>query len=219
MHIRKRLTAIASYVRNGSRVADIGTDHGFLPLYLIENDISPSCIASDVREGPASAARNHIAAAGQHHRIEVRVGDGLETVGPDEVDDIVIAGMGGETITAILEAAQWVQNPHYRLILQPMSHAEILRHWLYTHGFTAISERLLTDGGKSYILLVTAYDGERKTADEFMCFKGDFDLQEGRPYWQKTADYLQKRAKGCASRGETEQAGKWQEIAKKLRAL
>ncbi len=219
MHIRKRLAAIASYVRKGSRVADIGTDHGFLPLYLIENDISPTCIASDVREGPASAARKHIAAAGQQNRIDVRVGNGLETVKPEEVDDIVIAGMGGETITAILEAAQWLQSPHYHLILQPMSHTEILRQWLYTHGFSTVCERLLTDGGKSYILLVTTYNGVCTPADEFMCFKGDFDPKEGRPYWQKTAHYLEKRAAGCAAHGQNEDAQKWHEIAEKLLAL
>lgn len=200
-------------------MADIGTDHGLLPIYLIENGISPTCIASDIGEGPAAAARRNVDAAGVAHLVSVRVGDGLQTLQENEVDDVVIAGMGGETIAAILDAAAWVQNPQYRLILQPMSHAEILREWLHTHGFSTVCERLLTDAGRAYILLVASYDGAPPPADEFDYWRGTFSASEGRPYWQKTANYLEQRATGCDSRGEITDAQKWRTFAAKLRDL
>lgn len=219
MVISERLKIIGGYVRQGSRVADIGTDHGLLPIWLVENKTVPFAVASDLREGPASVARKNAAKAGLSERMDVRVGNGLALVSPDEVDDIVIAGMGGETIVEILSAAPWVQDTHYRLILQPMSHAEILREWLYQSGFYTETETLFHDGGRSYVLIVTAFDGNKRAVDAFDCWRGEMDVSVGRPYWEKTAAYLQERASGCIARGDQATADEFAAIAAKLLQL
>lgn len=214
--ISERLKIIGGYVRQGCRVADIGTDHGLLPIWLVENGISPCAVASDLREGPASVARKNAQKAGLADRIDVRVGNGLALVSPNEVEDIVIAGMGGETIVEILSAATWVQDARYRLILQPMSHAEILREWLYQNGFRTQCETLFTDGGRTYLLLVSAFEGGVIPFDTFDCWRGELDPDIARPYWKKTAAYLQERANGCVARGDVAAADAFREIAEKL---
>lgn len=103
----------------GSVLADIGTDHAHLPVYLVERGVCPRAIASDLRPGPAEAARKSIRAAGLTDMVEVRIGDGLTPVAAGEVDDIAVAGMGGETIAGILEACPWIRDPRYRLVLRP----------------------------------------------------------------------------------------------------
>ena len=112
-----RLLCVAKHIRRGSVLADIGTDHARLPVYLVEQGICPRAIASDLRRGPAEAARKTIRAAGLSETIEVRLGDGLTTVAAGEAGDIAIAGMGGETIAAILDACPWLQDPRYHLCL------------------------------------------------------------------------------------------------------
>lgn len=219
MVISERLKTLSGYVRQGSRVADIGTDHGFLPIYLVAQNVAPAAIASDLRQGPAAVARKNIEKAGLFDRIEVRVGNGLALVSQNEVDDIVIAGMGGETIVEILDAAPWVIHPHYRLILQPMSHAEILREWLYRRGFSTETELLLEDGGRDYIVLVTAYTAAEPVTDEFRYWRGELQSPNGRPYWQKTAAYLKERASGCTARGEQQTAARFLDIAEQLLRL
>lgn len=114
-----RLQKVAALVRPGSRLADIGTDHAYLPTALVQRGVCPTAIASDVRPGPVQAARRTVEAAGLNDKIDVRLGDGLEPIRPDEAEDIVIAGMGGETIAAILAAAPWVKDGRYRLICSP----------------------------------------------------------------------------------------------------
>ena len=113
----ERLKTVAALVRPGSRVADIGTDHGYLPVYLVKEGICPRAIAADLRSGPLESARRHVTAAGLSDRIDLRLGDGLTPIEPQEVDDMIIAGMGGETIAGILAAADWVRQPRLRLIL------------------------------------------------------------------------------------------------------
>ena len=217
--ISERLKTLGGFVREGSKLADIGTDHGLLPIYLVENGIAVAAIASDLREGPAAVARKNVEKAGLSAYIDVRVGDGLAGISPDEADDIVIAGMGGETIVEILSAAPWVKHSRYRLILQPMSHAEILREWLYSHGFATLTERLLEDVGRKYIVLVSAYTQTPVPYDELAYWRGALESPEGRPFWRKTALYLTQRADGCEARGEADAATHWRELAAALSKL
>ena len=128
----KRLLCVASLVREGARLADIGTDHAYLPVYLMQQGHIREAIAADIGEGPAASARLHIAQAGLSHGINVRVCDGLCGISPEEADDIVIAGMGGETIIHIVSNAPWVKDEHKRLVLQPMTKTVELRAWLLT---------------------------------------------------------------------------------------
>ncbi len=141
--ISARLQAIADIIPSGSRVADIGTDHGYLPIWLLQNKNIAFAAACDVNKGPLEHAKRSAAQYGLATSMVFRLGNGLDCISPDEVDTIVIAGMGGETIISILEAASWTNTSTYRLILQPMTKAELLRPWLAQNGYRFISERLV----------------------------------------------------------------------------
>lgn len=193
-----RLKTVASLVRQGSRLADIGTDHALLPCALVNEGRCPSAIASDVRVGPTEAARRSIAAAELEHKIEVRLGDGLSTVLPEEADDIVIAGMGGETIAAILQAASWTKNAAYRLILQPMTRSEKLRRFLYENGFSIEEERIADDGRRCYTVICASYSGESFVPSEERCFVGKVPLPEGKPLLERVCRRLQKQQQACS---------------------
>ena len=206
-HLDKRLSAVADLVRRGSRLADIGTDHAYLPVHLVEQGICPSAIASDIGEGPLEAARRTVAAAGLTREIPCRLGNGLVTVSPDEVEDIAVAGMGGETIAAILEAAPWVKDARLRLILQPMTHAEDLRRWLLTNGFSVLEEHLVRDGRHLYPVMAAEYTAT-PVENELACYVGFFEAEEGRPYRQHMAEHLLRRAAGLNRAGNLVEAAR-----------
>lgn len=211
MMLHERLSAVAGAVRAGSRVADIGTDHAYLPVYLVQNGICPTAIAADIRRGPLAAAERTVAAAGFTDRIAVRLGDGLAPIRPDEVDDIVIAGMGGETITAILTAAPWVKAPQYRLILQPMTKAEVLHAYLMQNGFAIEREWLVAEDRRRYIVLVAAFTDAPPISDAVAHWRGAFEGEDSVLYGEKTAAHLRKRAAGCEKSAPQE--------AQRLRAI
>ncbi len=192
-----RLRLAADLVREGSRVADIGTDHAHLPVTLVQEGRCPSAIASDVRRGPVDNARRTVEQAGLTAAVSVRLGDGLHTVQPDEVEDIVIAGMGGETIAAILEEAPWVRDPRYRLILQPMTRAEKLRAFLFCGGFEILEERVTRCGRHWYTVLHAAYTGRVTAAGEALCHVGRVPLPEGDGYLQVVEHRLLRQQRAC----------------------
>lgn len=188
-----RLRTVASFVRQGSRLADIGTDHALLPCALVKEGVCPSAIASDVRVGPTEAANRSVSSSELEEKIEVRLGDGLSTIAPHEVDDIVIAGMGGETISAILQAAEWTKDVRYRLILQPMTHAEKLRRYLYENGFVIEEERIADDGRRCYTVICASYadNGFAPTAEQ--CYVGKVPMPEGKALLERICRALQKQ--------------------------
>ena len=188
-----RLQTVASFVREGSRLADIGTDHALLPCALVASGHCPSAIASDIRVGPTEAARRSVTAAQLKTQVDVRLGGGLETVLPNEVDDVVIAGMGGETIAAILADAPWTKDAHYRLILQPMTRAEKLRRFLYENGYVIEEERIADDGKRCYTVLCVSYTGEVFVPTAEDCFVGKIPLPEGKPFLMRVCRALQKQ--------------------------
>ena len=150
MTLSSRLQAIAAFIPPGSRVADVGTDHGYLPLWLAENGVCGSIIASDIRPGPLKTAMRNAALAGLGEAIEFRLCAGLETYVPDEADTIVIAGMGGETIMSVLSAAPWAREK--TLILQPQTKQPRLRVWLNENGYAVADAALVYDTGRIYVI-------------------------------------------------------------------
>ena len=198
----KRPSAVAALVRQGSRLADIGTDHAYLPVHLVQAGVCPSAIASDIGAGPLDAARRTVTENGLTSEIALRLGDGLSTVTDQEVDDVAIAGMGGETIVAILEAAPWVQNEGIRLILQPMTRAEDLRRWLLHNGFSILEEHLIRDKHHLYPVLAAEYTAAPICEDEVAIYGGFFTAEEGRPYRQMMAEHLLRRARGYHHDGD-----------------
>lgn len=175
-----RLRAIADLVPGDCRcLADVGTDHGYLPAALLREGRVERAVAADVGALPLEHARRTARSCGLSERMDFRLGDGLEVLSPGEADVIVIAGMGGDTITGILAAAPWSRDGPL-LLLQPMSRAQELRRWLPAHGYAVRAERLVQDRGVLYPIL-TAAGGEMAPASEAQAWGGF--LLEGDPLW------------------------------------
>ena len=153
MHLDKRLQAVASFVPQGAAFADIGTDHAYLPVWLLEKGIIASAVAGDIAAGPCQAARTTVAMHGAVAAISVRQGSGLAVLKPGEVDCIAICGMGGSTISSILAADMSIALSVRRLILQPMAGAAALRRWLVNKGWHIIHEELVEDEPHFYEII------------------------------------------------------------------
>lgn len=153
IELSPRLRLAADLVPKGARLADVGTDHAYLPACLLMEGKIPSAIAADLREGPLSRARKTAAEYGCGDRMAFRLCDGLSGIRPEETDAVVIAGMGGETIAQILEAAPWVRTRKVPLVLQPMSSLPELRQRLEEGGFRILEERLAREGDTLYVVM------------------------------------------------------------------
>lgn len=162
-----RLNTLAKMVDPGSRVADIGTDHAYLPIELVKNGKIDYAIASDVAEGPLENAKNDIAAAGLTEQIETRLGSGLETVThADQIDTVVIAGMGGKLMTDILDRA-WSKDAQFKtLVLEPNIGEAGVRNWLMMHNYKIISEKLIAEAGHTYELIKASLTEEKHEMTE-----------------------------------------------------
>ncbi|SHJ79641.1 tRNA (adenine(22)-N(1))-methyltransferase [Desulfofundulus thermosubterraneus] len=167
MRLAKRLKAIATYVPPGTVVADIGTDHALLPIYLVAKGICPKAVATELNAGPYRSARTAVHLQGLDGKIDVRQGDGLRPLLPGEAQVIVLAGLGGNTIRQILAAAPEVLAAVRRLILQPMVDAGDLRLWLVEEGWRLLDETLVVEDGHLYVILV-AEPGREKVSDPFL---------------------------------------------------
>jgi len=166
MNLSPRLKKIADFVPINSIVADIGTDHGYVPKYLIDKGISKLVIATDISRGSLQKTIDYIREENLEDQIEARLGDGLEPILPFQADTGVIAGMGGLLIVEILEKSMAVAKILNRLILQPMVGSVELRRFLHGAGFQIIDEDLVKEGDKYYEIIV-AKVGLQKFANEF----------------------------------------------------
>ncbi|KGH34580.1 tRNA (adenine(22)-N(1))-methyltransferase [Lactococcus cremoris] len=153
--LSKRLKAVADYVDKGARLADIGSDHAYLPTYLVQKNEVVFAVAGEVVKGPFEIAKNHVAQANLKENIQVRLANGLAAIeNVDKIDTIVIAGMGGILISEILEAGKGKLNSVKRLILQANNHEDTLRQWLTEHQFVIKAEQILLEAGKFYEIIV-----------------------------------------------------------------
>lgn len=151
--ISKRLLCCASMVQSGSRVADIGTDHGYLGIYLLQSGAARHVIACDLRKDPLENARRNAKLFGVDGEMELRLSDGLEKILPDEVDTVVMAGMGGDLIQKILSQCPWRKREGLQFILQPQSAGNVLRRWLCEDGFEIRREEPVQDGHFLYTVM------------------------------------------------------------------
>lgn len=170
MKLSKRLRAVADFVEPGSILADIGTDHGYLPIAAIEEKRIPSAIACDLNQGPLSAAERAVKEAEMEDVISLRLGDGLAPIKPGEVTNAAIAGMGATTIIHILEGAPEVTDSLSRLILQPMSGAGFMRKWLAENDWFIVAETLVEEDGIIYEVI--AAEPGRMPIKPIMCDVG-----------------------------------------------
>ena len=153
MELSKRLQAVADLVTEGASVADIGTDHGYIPIYLIEHHIAEKVIALDINRGPLERARMHIVGHGLKEKIETRLSDGLEKVLPGEVDTMIAAGMGGGLVIKILMEGRTVADALDTMILQPQSEIGKVRRFLNEHRLQIIEENMVEEDGKFYPMM------------------------------------------------------------------
>ena len=167
-----RLSLCAEFVREGSRVADIGTDHAYLPVHLILSGKIPSAIAADIGSEPLKSGTETVVKFSLEDKISLRLSDGLQSINPDEVDDIVIAGMGGETIIGILERAEWIKDSRLRLILQPMTKAHLVVDYLCREGFRIDMQKTCEAADKVYTVMTASYTGEPASPDELFTYMG-----------------------------------------------
>lgn len=145
-----RLRAVADMVTGGNRVCDVGCDHGFVPVFLVQQGISPGVLAMDLREGPLRAAREHVAEYGLERQIETRLSDGLHNYKEGEADTLICAGMGGGLMRRILEAEREKTGSFRELVLQPQSEVERFRRFLRESGLDILDEEMILEEGKYY---------------------------------------------------------------------
>ena len=147
-------------VRKGSAVADIGTDHAYLPAWLILSGISPKALACDVRKGPLENARKTVEHYGIEDRVSLRLSDGFDEIEPFEADDFIMCGMGGTLMEQLVSRTYWLKDKRKRIIVQPQSHAEDIRRFFVENGFEILLEDACIDSGKLYCAMVAEYTGE-----------------------------------------------------------
>ncbi len=154
MRLTPRLDAVAGYVAPGAAVADVGTDHGYIPVYLAQNGLARRIVAADVRKGPLERARASARLYGVADQIEFVQTDGLDGLRDAGLDTVLLAGMGGETMLGILGRADWTRADGVRCVLQPQSKTDELADWLRAGGYAIRDASLVRDDGRLYIVLL-----------------------------------------------------------------
>jgi tRNA (adenine22-N1)-methyltransferase len=160
MKLSPRLAMVADLVREGVTVADVGTDHAYLPAFLVSSGKCPAAIGSDLRDGPLMNAAATVALWGVADEVRLMESDGLDALSPDDADDFVFAGMGGTLIVELLARTPWLRDREKRYIFQPMSHGELVRAFLLQNGFRILDERACFDECRPYVAFSAAYAPE-----------------------------------------------------------
>lgn len=194
--LNNRLRLCADLVRKGTRIADIGTDHAYLPVWLVRAGFASFALAADIKAEPLKSGEQTIKKYHAEDLVETRLCDGLQSISPDEVDDIIIAGMGGETIVHILSDAPWLKDKSKSLILQPMSKHELVISYLYENGFELKEHRCAFADGKIYTAFSALYTGNTKPATELFTYTGllTSDNENDRMFLKSVVNHLEKKA-------------------------
>lgn len=215
LKLSKRLETVVSFIPKGARLADIGSDHAYLPCYAYLHGCITAAIAGEVADGPFRSAKQQVAKTGLDAVISVRKGDGLAVIERNEVDCITIAGMGGTLIANILERGQAKLEGVQRLILQPNVGAHIVRKWLLEHGWELVAERILEEDGQIYeVLAADRGDGHkpyRRLETELLL--GPFLLKERNDvflkkwhhelaHWKRIVAHLEEKAETDESKAK-----------------
>ena len=175
-----RLLSALPYLKKGGAVIDVGTDHAYLPIYLVGEGISSRALACDINRGPIESAAHNIAAAGLARRIDTLCTDGLHGTEEFDPDNILIFGMGGELIIRILSEAPWVKDAGIGLVLQPMTRAHLLRRWLLENGFAIVGETI-THEDRYYQTIAARYCGKSEEYTEEELLLGRLNIENNAP--------------------------------------
>ncbi|MGI6007443.1 MAG: tRNA (adenine(22)-N(1))-methyltransferase [Ruminococcus sp.] len=227
MQLSKRLSAVAELVTPGSRLADVGCDHGYIPIALVKAGIIPSAIAMDVNEGPLMRARQNIESFAAAQYIETRLSDGVSALEPGEADSLIMAGMGGILMMRIMDEGWKVLESVKEIILQPQSEAASVRRYLQSRNYRITAEDMVYEDGKYYIMM-KAVHGSMEEMSPIFCRFGRLLLQQRHPVLfqylkERQEKYSRIQEKICrqgreGSRNRQEEIEKeMQEIASALR--
>lgn len=201
--LSNRLALAAEFTTDGKIIADIGTDHGSLPIFLVGSGKCPSAVAADLRKGPLESAKSNIEAAGLSDKIVTRLSDGLCGIGPDEFDEAVMAGMGGILICGILENCPYRNDKAF--VLQPMSDPDTVRSWLYANGFDITKEKAVCEGKRVYVVMRAEYCGKSHSPTDFEALVGTLAQSPSAAefeYFKKLSRTLDRQIKGQNQAGE-----------------
>ena len=193
--LSNRLLTVASLVTEGNVLADVGTDHGYIPIYLLQKERIPRAIAMDINAGPLERAKEHIAQFGLEDYIQTRLSDGVNALAPGEADSILIAGMGGGLVLHILSDGEAVCKQAKELILQPQSELERVRAYLWTNGYVILEEDMVLEDEKFYPMMPVQYQGicdEKSAENVLFCRYGKGLLEAGHEVLEQ---YLKREKK------------------------
>ena len=180
LKLSERLRLTASFVRQGAVLADVGTDHAYIPAFLIKSGVISKAYASDINVGPLNNAAKTLETE-NISGVTLIISDGLKNVPKNDISDVLIAGMGGELIAKILSECAWCADSELNFILQPMTKADYLRKFLYKNGFEIIKESLAAEGEKIYTVMLVRYCGKHQDISEAFALLGvpcDSELYE-----------------------------------------
>lgn len=193
--LTQRLLAVARLVRGNSTLADIGCDHGFLPVYLVLNGKIKRAVASDINEGPLASCRSLVNEYALDEKIKCVLSDGLKNIPENEADDIAICGMGGELIADILSKCEWAKNEDKHYIFNPMTHPEILRRYLCENGFEIGGDIIVKEGRHYYSVFEATYTGTVKEYPESYYYLGNITDFTHKEYFHHLLNYLENKTK------------------------
>ena len=210
LNLSERMLMAARMVRKGSSVADIGTDHAYLPAYLILNGISPKALACDVRKGPLENAGKTVEHYGIEKEITLRLSDGFDEIEPFEADDFIMCGMGGTLMEQLVSRTYWLKDKRKRIIVQPQSHAEDIRRFFVENGFEILFEDACIDSGKLYCAMTAEYTGEITVKPLSYIYSGELSKspkKEAKLFLENINSRLKKKLEaekvhGCAENAE-----------------
>lgn len=194
MELSLRLKTIASMVDECECVADIGTDHGYIPIYLIKSGVCKKAIASDINKGPVEKVKFNVGIEDLQDKVDCRLGGGLSTLKKGEAQGIVIAGMGGNLIRDIIEEKIDIFKNAEFAILQPVQNPEVLREYIYAKGYKIIDEELCIDENKFYEIIKIKYDNNIQAVDTIFYEVGEKLLSKNHPL---VKDYIEYKIERC----------------------
>ena len=222
LNLSERMLMAAKMVRKGNAVADIGTDHAYLPAWLVLNGICPTALACDLRKGPLNNAKKTVEQYGVADKITLRLSDGFDEIEPFEADDFVMCGMGGTLMEQLVSRAYWLKDKSKRIIVQPQSHAEDIRRFFVENGFEILCEDACTDSGKLYCAMAAEYTGEIKEKTLSYIYTGELSKckkAEARLYLKKINAQLKKKLEAEKIHGSAEAAAYFEKVTDEMEKI
>lgn len=193
--LTQRLLAVARLVREDSSLADIGCDHGFLPVHLVLTGKIKSAVAADINEGPLASCRSLVNEYSLEEKIKCVLSDGLSNISENAVDDIAVCGMGGELIADILSKCPWAKSKDKHFIFNPMTHPEILRKYLCENGFEIGRDIIVKEGRHYYSVFEASYTGSVAEHTESYYYLGNIADFTQKEYFHHLLNYLENKTK------------------------